>query len=67
MQFASINQKILTPEGTDWAAGGMSLEPPLSQMWASVESDADPTAGGMIESSAGAVWGGVNDTRRNAT
>lgn len=39
VQFASINQKIRTPEGTDWAADGMSLEPPLSQIWASVESD----------------------------
>lgn len=55
MQFASINQKIRTPEGTDWATDGMSLEPPLSQIWASEESDADPTAGGMIECSAEAV------------
>lgn len=50
------------------ATNGMSLEPPLSQIWASVESDADPTAGGMIECSAGAVGevGGLNDTRQNA-
>lgn len=63
VQFASINQKIRTPEGTDWAADGMSLEPPLSQIWARVESDSDPTAGGMIECSARAVrqggWDGL--------
>lgn len=59
VQFASINQRVGTPEGTALAAHGMSLEPLLSQMWASVESDADPTAGGgMIECSAGAVGGG---------
>lgn len=46
VQFASINQRVRTPEGTALAANGMSLERPLSQMWASVESDADPTAGG---------------------
>lgn len=64
MQFASINQKIRTPEGTDLATDGMSLEPPLSQIWASVESDADPTSGGMIEFSARAVGevGELNDT-----
>lgn len=27
VQFASVNQKIRTPEGTDWAGDGMSLEP----------------------------------------
>lgn len=59
LQFASMNQKIHTLEGTDLATDGMSLELPLSQMWANVESDADPTAGGMIECSGGAVgrWG----------
>lgn len=27
VQFASVNQKIRTPEGTDWAGDGMRLEP----------------------------------------
>lgn len=27
VQFASVNQKIRTPEGEDWAGDRMSLEP----------------------------------------
>lgn len=27
VQFASVNQKICSPEGRDWAGDGMSLEP----------------------------------------
>lgn len=47
MPFASVNQKIRTPEATDWAVGGDefgALLPhlPLSQKWASEDSEGDP-------------------------
>lgn len=63
VQFASENHKIHSPEGTDWAGDGMSLEPHWVKYGPARNQSLTPLLRGMIESSTGP--GELNDTQPN--